>query len=86
MGFSFIDHTDGLFPTRLASDEPAPGGGAAAAPSAALSAGLVAMSPRFSSDQIAGRLGLVDVAQEAHLLMRTHPDDLRGPRPGGDVV
>src|SRR5581483_968107 len=34
---------------RVASDEPAPGGGAAAAVSAALAAGLVAMTARLSS-------------------------------------
>lgn len=42
----------GEFLERLAAREPAPGGGAAAALTAALAAGLVAMSARFSRTQL----------------------------------
>jgi formiminotetrahydrofolate cyclodeaminase len=48
-GFDFGADTLAGFLERVASDEPAPGGGAAAAVSAALAAGLVAMAARFSS-------------------------------------
>ncbi|HLI55773.1 MAG TPA: cyclodeaminase/cyclohydrolase family protein [Actinomycetota bacterium] len=48
-GFDFGADSLAAFLERVASDEPAPGGGAAAAVSAALAAGLVAMTARLSS-------------------------------------
>jgi formiminotetrahydrofolate cyclodeaminase len=48
----FADHTLEAFLARLASDEPAPGGGAAAALTTAMAAGLVAMAARFSTGQV----------------------------------
>src|SRR5581483_3573764 len=48
-GFDFGADSLAAFLERVASDEPAPGGGAAAAVSAALAAGLVAMAARLSS-------------------------------------
>lgn len=51
------------FLDRLASDEPAPSGGAAAAVAAALAAALVAMAARLST----GQLGDADAVAAAHI-------------------
>ena len=48
----FTGDTLGGFLERVASHDPAPGGGAAAAVSAALAAGLVAMVARFSVSEV----------------------------------
>jgi formiminotetrahydrofolate cyclodeaminase len=48
----YLDLTLGQFLDRLAAREPAPGGGAAAAVTVAMAAGLVAMAARFSGDQL----------------------------------
>src|SRR4051812_46699650 len=51
-GFDFAADTLGGFLDRVAAHESAPGGGAAAAVSAALAAGLVGMVARFSGAEV----------------------------------
>jgi methenyltetrahydrofolate cyclohydrolase len=48
---SFLDQTLGAFLDQAAARQPAPGGGSAAALTAALAAGLTAMAARFSAAQ-----------------------------------
>lgn len=52
MGTPFLEAPLGRFLELVAADEPAPGGGAAAAVTAALAAGLVGMAARFSQPQL----------------------------------
>lgn len=52
MNTPFLDQPLAEFLGRVASDEPAPGGGAAAAVTAALAAGLVGMAARFSASRL----------------------------------
>lgn len=61
-GFDFAGETLGGFLDRVASSDPAPGGGAAAAVSIALAAGLVSMVARFSADQVDDASGIADEA------------------------
>jgi len=61
----FRDEPLGQFLDQVASDAPAPGGGAVTAVTTALAAGLVAMVARFSSRQMADAIG---VAEEADRL------------------
>ena len=61
-GFDFAGETLGGFLERVASSDPAPGGGAAAAVSVALAAGLVGMAARFSDAQVADASGIADEA------------------------
>jgi methenyltetrahydrofolate cyclohydrolase len=61
----FHDEPLGQFLDQVASDAPAPGGGAVTAVTTALAAGLVAMVARFSSRQMTDALG---VAEEADRL------------------
>lgn len=49
MSYAFLDEPLSVFLERVASDEPAPGGGACAAITVGLAAGLCAMAARFSS-------------------------------------
>jgi methenyltetrahydrofolate cyclohydrolase len=49
---SFLDRPAGQFLDQVAARVPAPGGGGAAAMTAALAAGLVAMAARFSAAQL----------------------------------
>lgn len=52
MDTPFLETPLGRFLELVAADEPAPGGGAAAAVTAALAAGLVGMAARFSHPQL----------------------------------
>lgn len=52
MDTPFLEASLGRFLELVAADEPAPGGGAAAAVTAALAAGLVGMAARFSHSQL----------------------------------
>lgn len=61
-GFDFARQPLGEFLERVASSEPAPGGGAAAAVSAALAAGLVGMVARFSEAEVADAPDIRDEA------------------------
>jgi len=56
------DETVSRFLERLASDEPAPGGGAAAALAAGMAAALVAMVARFSGKTLADAVALAGQA------------------------
>ncbi|MPZ64750.1 MAG: formiminotransferase-cyclodeaminase [Pseudonocardiaceae bacterium] len=49
---SLLDQPLGTYLERLASEQPAPGGGSAAAVTGSLAAGLVAMAARFSAEQL----------------------------------
>jgi methenyltetrahydrofolate cyclohydrolase len=51
---SFLDQPVGQFLDQVAARSPAPGGGGAAAMTAALAAGLVAMAARFSAAHLPG--------------------------------
>ena len=55
------------FLERVASSDPAPGGGAVAAVGAALAAGLVSMAGRFSTDQLADAAAVVNEADALRL-------------------
>jgi formiminotetrahydrofolate cyclodeaminase len=50
------------FLDRLASDEPAPGGGSVAAVTAAMAAGLVAMAARLSAARVDNADGIAEAA------------------------
>jgi formiminotetrahydrofolate cyclodeaminase len=58
----FRDEPLGQFLDQVASDAPAPGGGAVTAVTTALAAGLVAMVARFSSRQMTDALGVAEDA------------------------
>jgi methenyltetrahydrofolate cyclohydrolase len=64
----FLEASLGRFLDLVAADEPAPGGGAAAAVTAALAAGLVGMTARFSHPQ------LPDAAERAERADRTRTE------------
>ncbi|MEW6472782.1 MAG: cyclodeaminase/cyclohydrolase family protein [Actinomycetota bacterium] len=61
-GFDFTGDTVSCFLERIASDAPAPGGGAAAAVSAAMAAGLVAMAARRSTGHLDAAHELINEA------------------------
>lgn len=67
MSYAFLDQPLSVFLDRVASDEPAPGGGACAAVTVGLAAGLCAMAARFSSATVADAAA---VAEQADLLRR----------------
>lgn len=67
MSSAFLDEPLSVFLDRVASDEPAPGGGACAAVTVGLAAGLCAMAARFSSATVADAAA---VAEQADLLRR----------------
>jgi len=60
---SYLDGTLGRFLDQVASKEPAPGGGAAAAVTVAMAAGLVAMAARFAVDHLADATDVVSCAE-----------------------
>lgn len=62
MTFAFLDEPLSVFLDRVASDEPAPGGGACAAVTVALAAGLCAMAARFSSATVSDAATVVERA------------------------
>ena len=68
VGFDFAADTLERFLERLAAHEPAPGGGAAAAVSVALAAGLVGMAARFSGAEMPEAPA---IAEEADRLRQT---------------
>ncbi|MQA14788.1 MAG: formiminotransferase-cyclodeaminase [Pseudonocardiaceae bacterium] len=73
---SLLDQPLGTYLDQLASDQPAPGGGSAAAVTGSLAAGLVAMAARFSSGQLpdaADRAGRAD-AYRADLVAMAERD------------
>ncbi len=59
---SFRDERLGRFLERVAAQDPAPGGGAAAGVAAAMAASLVAMAARFSTNQLDDALSLAEAA------------------------
>lgn len=61
-GVSYGEQPLEEFLDRLASDEPAPGGGSAAAVTAAMAAGLVAMAARLSSGRVDDADGIAETA------------------------
>ncbi len=61
---SYLDRGLGEFLDLVASRQPAPGGGAAAAVTVSLAASLVAMAARFSADHLDDSEALVDAAEE----------------------
>lgn len=63
-----LDQQLGIYLERLASEQPAPGGGSAAAVAASMAAALVAMSARFSTEQ------LPDAAERAAAADRQRAD------------
>ncbi len=62
MTASFFDRGLGEFLELVAKRQPAPGGGAVAAVTVSLAAGLVAMAARYSADLADGAEGLADEA------------------------
>lgn len=68
MSVAFLDEPLQTFLDRVASDEPAPGGGACAAVTVGLAAGLCAMAARFSTATVADAGA---VAERADDLRRT---------------
>lgn len=63
MSYAFLDEPLSVFLDRVASDEPAPGGGACAAVTVSLAAGLCAMAARFSSSTVADAAAVVERAE-----------------------
>ena len=63
------------FLERLASDDPAPGGGAAAAVAAALSAALVGMAARLSTDHVDDAAAIATTADELRQAALTLADE-----------
>jgi formiminotetrahydrofolate cyclodeaminase len=61
---SYADHRLGQFVDRVAARESAPGGGAAAAVSVALAAGLTAMAARFSSRSVPDSESMAETADD----------------------
>ncbi len=59
---SYLEQPLAGFLDSVASDEPAPGGGAATAVAVALAAGLSGMAARLSTDHLAGAAGLSERA------------------------
>ena len=62
MTYAFLDQPLSVFLDRVASDEPAPGGGACAAVTVGLAAGLCAMAARFSAATVADAGALAEQA------------------------
>ncbi|MGH3979888.1 MAG: cyclodeaminase/cyclohydrolase family protein, partial [Pseudonocardiaceae bacterium] len=76
MDIPFLDQPLGAFLDLVASDEPAPGAGAAAATAAALAAGLVGMAARLSAAQLpdgADRAARAD-AERGHITALAQSD------------
>lgn len=67
MSYAFLDEPLSVFLDRVAGDEPAPGGGACAAVTVALAAGLCAMTARLSSATVPDSTA---VAERADTLRR----------------
>jgi formiminotetrahydrofolate cyclodeaminase len=63
MSYAFLEQPLSVFLDRVASDEPAPGGGACAAVTVGLAAGLCAMAARFSSTTVADAATVVEQAE-----------------------
>jgi methylenetetrahydrofolate dehydrogenase (NADP+)/methenyltetrahydrofolate cyclohydrolase len=63
MSYAFLEQPLSVFLDRVASDEPAPGGGACAAVTVGLAAGLCAMAARFSSATVADAASVVEQAE-----------------------
>lgn len=63
MSYAFLDEPLSAFLDRVASDEPAPGGGACAAVTVGLAAGLCAMAARFSFATVADAATVADQAE-----------------------
>lgn len=63
MSYAFLDEPLSVFLDRVASDEPAPGGGACAAVTVGLAAGLCAMAARFSSTTVVDAATVVEQAE-----------------------
>ena len=63
MSYGFLEEPLSVFLDRVSSDEPAPGGGACAAVTVALAAGLCAMAARFSSATVADAATVVEQAE-----------------------
>lgn len=64
MSFDFLQEPLSVFLDRVASAEPAPGGGACAAMSVALAAGLAAMAARFSSATVSDATAVAEQADD----------------------
>jgi methenyltetrahydrofolate cyclohydrolase len=62
-GHGYLDDTVARFLDQVASKEPAPGGGAVAAVTVAMAAGLVAMAARFAVDHLADATDVVSCAE-----------------------
>lgn len=60
---SYLEGTLGRFLDQVSSKQPAPGGGAAAAVTVAMAAGLVAMAARFAVDHLADATDVVSCAE-----------------------
>lgn len=63
MSYAFLDEPLSVFLDRVASDEPAPGGGACAAVTVGLAAGLCAMAARFSTATVPDAATVVEQAE-----------------------
>lgn len=81
MSRSYVDHRLDEFLLLVAAREPAPGGGAVAALTVSLAAGLVAMAARYSDRQLPGTERVVSdmerFRQRAALLADTDSDTYR---------
>jgi formiminotetrahydrofolate cyclodeaminase len=63
MSYAFLEQPLSVFLDRVASEEPAPGGGACAAVTVGLAAGLCAMAARFSTATVADAATVVEQAE-----------------------
>lgn len=63
VSYGFLEQPLSVFLDRVASGEPAPGGGACAAVTVGLAAGLCAMAARFSSATVPDAAAVVDQAE-----------------------
>ena len=63
MSHAFLEQPLSVFLDRVASEEPAPGGGACAAVTVGLAAGLCAMAARFSTSTVADAATVVEQAE-----------------------
>jgi len=79
---SYLDGTLGRFLDQVSSKQPAPGGGAAAAVTVAMAAGLVGMAARFAVDHLADATDIVSCAEVLRRrvapLAQTDADAYRG--------